>query len=171
MMSYDFRKWSAQTHAQRRKRSRLLRWALLVGVLTTLAIPVIETLRPDSDHGTAGYAGLVYPLLIAMLFSPFARAPWLMAWGRAQFDEFETAALNRATIAAYATLLIMVVAALLYMWLASMAGWRAPATPAAWAAWGFALAGLGLSLPVIYAEWMVPLPPPIGPDEDDGELL
>jgi hypothetical protein len=170
MMSYDFRKWSAQTHGKRRRRSPLLRWALLAGVLMTLPIPLIETLRPDKDHGSFLYPVLAYPLLIAMLFSPFARAPWLMAWGREQFDEFEAAALNRATITAYATFLAMIVAALFYLWLASMTGWPAPTTSAAWASWGLALAATGFSLPVIYAEWMVPLPPE-EPFEDDGELL
>lgn len=155
---------------RRRRRSRWLRWFLLFGLVMLLPIPIIDTLTPGQHHGALPPPGMYLPLVFAIIYSPFARAPWFTARGRAKFDEFELAALHRATTAAYATFLAIVLAAFVWLWLATLMAWPMPATPPAWAAWGYGLLLLGLALPATYAEWMVPLPP-VEPNEDDGELL
>jgi len=170
-MAYDFRKWSEASRGKHRRRSRWLRWYLLLGLLMMLPIPIADTIMQAKNHNALALtAQMLLPLLLGMSFTPFARSPWLTARGREQFDEFEQAAMYRATVAAYATLLVIVLVGMIWLWLASLMRWPAPSTPLAWSAWALFLFGAGMALPVTYAEWMVPLPPS-EPFEDDGELL
>ena len=170
-MEYNSRKWHANSQISRRRRRPWLRWFLLLGLLFLLPIPVFDTIRANPAADPMGSPGGFLPLALGLAFSPFARDTWLTARGRSVYDEFEQHAMFRATTAAYATLLAIVMAGLAWIWLAGQFGWPAPSTPRAWWDWSIALLFAGIALPVTYAEWMVPMPPPLAPGDDDGEML
>ncbi|MCI1142661.1 hypothetical protein MOP88_10810 [Sphingomonas sp. WKB10] len=78
----------------------------------------------------------------------------------ATFDEFERTALSDAMRRAY--LIDILAVSMLFVWLmlASRLGWPMPATTSQWGAIGYATVMTMLTLPVLFAEFMVPMPDP-----------
>jgi len=164
-MSYDHRKWVADTQTARR-RSRWTRYYLAAGMLAGIMFAVAEVF----DAGIDGKPWTANPAILFLLIgvaplSPFGRESWMTEKGRATFDEFERNALSAATTRAYATLMTVMMLGMVYLWIASIAGWPVPTAPRQWAALTYLIVGLGLALPVFYAELLVPFPPGEGDDE------
>jgi len=155
---YDFRKWAANTAAKRPRRAHT-RWTLAVlfaAMLTWLAIATF-TSTPE-DRGVPGVIFIWAP--IAMTSSPFARDTWLTTRGLEQFDEFERAALARATSRAYLLFVLGVPAALGLVAAQLHFGAAIAITPRLLVIWAMAVLAIGLTLPVLIAEWTVPILPP-----------
>jgi len=147
---YDFRKWYAVSLKERPRRY-WVRWALAGA--TAIALTTAALSGAD-DH----------PLVLAFLpgffigFSPFARDSWAADQGVGVYDEFEQAALLRATARAFATYIGLI--ALLITWMISAPGlgWPVPTRPMQWTGWLVTLLVIGISLPATFAEFMVPMP-------------
>ncbi len=157
---YDIRKWSA-TGTQRRPRRYAVRWGLALGLASVLAIPVFAML------GTAEHDGIVphvmpfsIVLFVSSIGSPFTREAWLSPRGFATYDEFERAALSDAMRRAYLIDILAVSALFLWLMIASRLGWPMPVTSSQWGAIGYATVMTMLTLPILFAEFMVPMPDP-----------
>ncbi|MBY0306312.1 MAG: hypothetical protein K2W86_14325 [Sphingomonas sp.] len=164
-MSYDLRKWVADSQTAR-KRSRWTRHFMAAGMLAGIAFAIADLASP----GVAIKPWVANPAILVVLIgvaplSPFGRESWMTEKGRATFDEFERSALSAATTRAYATLMTVMILGLIYFWIASIAGWAVPTVPRQWAVLTYLILGLGLALPVFYAELLVPFPPAEGEDE------
>ena len=164
-MSYDLRKWVAESQTAR-KRSRWTRYYLAAGIFAGILFAIADLFDPGfGSKSWAANPAIAFLLLGVVPLSPFGRESWMTEKGRATFDEFERNALSAATTRAYATLITVMMLGMVYLWIASIAGWPVPTIPRQWAALTYLLVGLGLALPVFYAELLVPLPPAEGDDE------
>ncbi len=136
-------------------RSRRTRWLLLAATVLAASLPVIE-LHNSSDPGTwlPEVTPAIFPSIMAMAMSPFGRTTRSLP-----LDEFERDTLARAGM--HAQLVIVIGLAALFVWLtfAAKFEWLMPTQPRHWMALGIAVVGIAASLPVLFAEWMVPLPP------------
>lgn len=157
---YDFRKWYANG-AKSRPRRYAVRWGLVAGLASIMAIPVFAMLGVG-DHG--GIVPNVMPwsvlLLVSSMGSPFTREAWLSPRGFATYDEFERAALSDAMRRAYLIDILAVTALFAWLMIASRLGWPMPATTSQWGAIGYATVMTMLTLPILFAEFMVPMPDP-----------
>ncbi len=157
---YNIRKWQANEIKQRPRRY-WVRWGMSAGLLFVLTIPVLAMVGAY-DRGTVlpNVVPMSMLLLITSLQSPFTREAWLSPAGFATFDEFERTALSDAMRRAY--LIDILVVSMLFVWLmlASRLGWPMPATTSQWGAIGYATVMTMLTLPVLFAEFMVPMPDP-----------
>lgn len=125
-MEYDPKKWQAQSWAKRpRKRSRTLRWSLSVSTLLMACIGLIAAFGPETIKDFTLII-LSYPLVFTLNYSPFARRSWAMALHGERLDEFELATERRATLISYWTLVLLVLLALIYLWIGSLADWPIP---------------------------------------------
>ena len=157
---FDFRKWYAGS-MRKRPRRYWVRWGLTAGLALILAIPVFEMLgNADRSAVMPNVMPMSTLLFISSLSSPFTREAWLSPRGFATYDEFERNALSEAVRRAYLVDLIAVGAVFLWLMAASRAGWSMPVTSGQWGAIGFATVMTMLALPIIFAEFMVPMPDP-----------
>ncbi len=155
---YDVNKWAAN-EMKHRPRRYWVRWGLVVGLAFVAAIPVFEMLTPGDADGVFPNVMPMSILLVVISFSsPFARQSWLTKRGFETYDEYERDALLAAARRAY--LVNLIVIGLLFLWLtfAVRAGWPMPHTYRQWGALGYATVMTMLSLPIIFAEFVVPLP-------------
>ncbi|MFE8585701.1 hypothetical protein ACFX59_16565 [Sphingomonas sp. NCPPB 2930] len=155
---YDIHKWSAN-EMKRRPRRYWVRWGLLGGLGFVAAIPVMEMLVPGDANGVFPNVMSMSMLLVATsLSSPFARQSWLTKRGFESYDEYERDALLSAARRAY--LVNLIVIGLLFTWLtfAARVGWPMPQTYRQWGAVGYATVMMMLILPIMFAEFMVPMP-------------
>ena len=163
-MAYDPAKWLANERRSG-KRSRWLPWALLAAMLIIAAMAVLETF----DNGVEPREiARIWPFLLVIILagpSPFARDTWLGRRADREFDEFELAALSRATTRAYSVLTSLLCAIVAWLWLARIFDWPVPRTPLDWSSLAFAILAITAGLPTLCAELMVPLPP----DEDASD--
>lgn len=162
-MSEHVRRWTAHPK-QTPPRSRLVGTSLVLSIVAALMLAIADTVRP-------GDASFPNPFILVLTIgavssSPFGREMWLTRRALATFDEFERAALFRATTRAYLALLLGMAALLALLALASWQTWPIPTSPAVWGDWCMAVLGIGIALPVAIAERTVPLPP-AGDGEDD----
>ena len=137
-------------------RSRRTRWLLLAATMLAAALPVIE-LRTPGDPGSWApeVTPAIFPSIMAMGMSPFGRTTRELP-----LDEFERAALAQAHVRAHAVTMVGIAALFVWLTLAHRFGWPMPSQTRHWVALGMATTGIVASLPVLFAEWMVPLPPP-----------
>ncbi len=155
---YDFRKWYAASFKERPRRY-WVRWGLAGGSIVALTA---TALSGANDHP---------PLLLSFLpgffigFSPFARDSWAADKGLSVYDEFEQAALLRATARAFASYIGLIALLVGYMVSAPGFGWPVPVRPMQWTGWLVTLLVIGISLPPTFAEFMVPMP-----DAEDDTL-
>lgn len=151
---YDSRRWQADSR-RRRPRRREARWAMLLGLVGVVAMPVIDLVKPG---------GNTFPLLMLFIvgstMSPFTRKPFLSDSGFAVFDEFERQALLMALRRAYLISLVIVCAIFAWLCVAQRFGWPMPDRPHQWFTLGTALLIVMAALPVVIAEWTVPFPDP-----------
>lgn len=168
-MEYDIRKWQEDSLKLGKKRYAWIRWFLVFAALMALIIPIIDTISPinSGDWVAKGGMSIILPLVLGTGLSPFGRVWWFDRRAQSIFDEFELAALGRATKRAYLTFMSIVLLGIFWMWLAGIWDLPKPELPSTWSAWGFLLLGYGIALPVLYAEWMVPLPP----SDSDGDSV
>lgn len=167
-MAYDFRKWAANDRRQRVRR-RSTRWLLVFGLVVAVGFAVAQVLLPhDPGRMVVGNPGLYMPLILGASLSPFARETWFTSRGLAAFDEFERDAMRRAMANGYRTLLILVALVFGWLWLAAASGWPLPRTAYDWSAVGIALTLTGAALPVLFAEFTVPMPPAGDELEDEA---
>jgi hypothetical protein len=140
-------------------RSRRTRWLLLASIVVAAALPVIE-LRTAGDpaNWAPQTTPAIFPSIMAMAMSPFGRNT-----RRLPLDEFERDALCRASMHAQTITALSIAALFIWLTLAARFGWPMPRATHQWVALGIAATGIAATLPVLLAEWMVPLPPP----EDD----
>ena len=147
---YDFRKWYAASLKQRPRRY-WVRWGLAGSTVIALA----SVMLARGDHP---------PFFLMALpgffisFSPFARDSWASGRGLTVYDEFEHAALLRATARAFATYIGLIALLISWMITAPGLGWPVPTEPMQWTGWLIALLVIGISLPATFAEFMVPMP-------------
>jgi hypothetical protein len=136
-------------------RSPRTRWLLLAATIVAVALPVIE-LRADGDPGAwlPQTTPAILPSIMAMAMSPFGRTTRALP-----LDEFERDALARASVRAHLVVTLGIAALFAWLVLAARLGWPMPTQPRHWTALGFAATGIAASLPVLFAEWMIPLPP------------
>ena len=157
---YDFRKWYAGS-MRKRPRRYWVRWGLTAGLAFVLAIPVLAMLGIGERSAIVpNVMPMSMLLFISSLSSPFSREAWLSPCGFATYDEFERNALLEAMRRAYLADLNIVTALFLWLMAASRAGWSMPVTSGQWGAIGFATVMTMLTLPIIFAEFMVPMPDP-----------
>ena len=148
---------------RKRVRSRWSKWIIGFGLVLMIFYGGLVLVFPGKD--ALPPAGLYTPLVIGPLLSPFARADWLTAKGRARYDEFERNAYAHATVIAYALFVGLILVTFLYLVLANTWGWPVPRTVNQWATWLVVVLFMGLDLPLLVAEITVPLPPA----GDEGE--
>lgn len=154
---YDIRKWSAND-MRHRPRRYAVRWGLVAGLASVLAIPVFAMLG-TGDHGIVPNVMPCSVLLfVSSIGSPFTREAWLSPRGFATYDEFERAALSDAMRRAYLIDILAVSGLFVWLMVASRAGWPTPATTSQWGAIGYATIMTMLTLPILFAEFMVPMP-------------
>ncbi|MDJ0277225.1 hypothetical protein QLH51_10505 [Sphingomonas sp. 2R-10] len=136
-------------------RSGRTRWLLLAAAILAVALPVIE-LRADGDPAAwlPEVTPAIFPSIMAMAMSPFGRSTRALP-----LDEFERDALARASVRANLVIVLGIAALFVWLALASRLGWPMPTQPRHWMALGIAATGIAASLPVLFAEWMIPLPP------------
>ena len=135
-----------------------LPWFIGVGIVTAVAYPIIEMLDPnDAGHNIGNLMPLLF-LVIGAGLSPFARDRWSEP-DVPVFDERERLVLAHATRRAYSAFLGFVLVNATWLWLASLYDWPMPRSPADWSVWGYSLLAVGVALPILFAEIMVPLPP------------
>ncbi|WP_267435415.1 hypothetical protein [Sphingomonas sp. GM_Shp_1] len=148
---YDFRKWYAASIKQRPRR-HWLRWGLAGSMLVSLVATAL--------HGANDHPPLFFSFLpgFFMGMSPFAKDSWATGQNQGAYDEFEHAALLRATARAFAAYIGLVVMLVSWMITAPGLGWPIPTTPMQWTGWLVTLSVIGISLPATFAEFMVPMP-------------
>ena len=148
---YDFRKWYAASLKERPRRY-WVRWALAGAVVVALTAAMLS--------GADGHPPLFFSFLPGFFigFSPFARDSWAADQGRGVYDEFEQAALLRATARAFATYIGLIALLVSWMVTAPGLGWPVPVLPMQWTGWLVTLLVIGISLPATFAEFMVPMP-------------
>lgn len=144
-------------------------WYIGVMIGVALLNAVLElhprvNLRDDAP--TAGLIALALPFM----FSPFAKDVLVPFGDRPRMDEFERAALARATGRAYLILLTLILFAFFYVWVALGQDWPTPTSRADWSAWGQALLMTGIGLPIFLAEVTIPLPPKDESEDHDDEV-
>ena len=164
-MAYDLTKWIGNER-QFAKRKRWLPWVLLASMLIIAAIGVLETFDNGVDRDRAPNMLPFAFVVLATSASPFARDSWFGPHTQRAFDEFELAAVFRATTRAYSVLLSLLVALFSWLWLADVNGWPMPRTPLDWSSLAFAMFAIGAALPTLCAELMVPLPPEADPQDE-----
>lgn len=162
---YDFRKWYTASSRERPRRY-WVRWGLLAGLVGIAMIPVFAMLdmgqRSDIVPNVVPMSMI---LIYSTLQSPFARDAWLAPRGFAAYDEFERTALLAAMRRAYLVDLNIVTALFIWLMAASHKGWPVPTMSGQWGAIGYATVMAMLALPIIFAEFMVPMP------TEEDELL
>ena len=149
---------------KRAKRHAWVPWYIGVMIGVSLLGALLE-LHPRVDIGTDAPTGGLIALAVPFLFSPFAKDLLVPFGDRPRMDEFEHAALSRATSLAYLILLALIMSAFLYAWIAFGREWPVPISRADWSAWGQALLMTGIGLPILIAEMTVPHPP----ESDEAE--
>ncbi len=165
---YDTLKWAA--NGRRMQRRRKLAPLMALGILFAALPPFIEIFtaneNPDGNLSTLFPMSLL--LLLCVTQSPFARTTWMTAHGLSAFDEFERDALASATTRAFRVVIAMAAAVFVWLWLASIFGWPAPVRPKQWHALGWSFLLIAATLPVFFAELMVPFPPEADDEEDEA---
>ena len=143
------------------------RYGLAAGIVASAVTALAEILDTGADEGSGlpNIVILLLPFIIAGCVSPFARDAWVGP-RLALFDEFEQAAISRATSRAFAIVMGIVAMLFLWFWVATTWDLAMPHTPIDWATLGFALMGIGFALPILLVEIAVPIPPDEG---EDGE--
>ncbi len=136
-------------------RSTRTRWLLLAATVLAATLPVIELRTPgDPNAWLPQVTPAIFPSIMGMAMSPFGRTTRALP-----LDEFECDALARAAVRANFVVVLGIAALFVWLTLAARLGWMMPTAPRHWMALGIAATGISASLPVLFAEWMVPLPP------------
>ena len=157
---YDFRKWYAGSMRARPRRYSV-RWGMVAGLGLILTIPLMAMLGAGERGGLIpNVVPLSMPALISSLHSPFTREAWLSPRGFETFDEFERTALSDAMRRAYLIDIFAICGLFLWLMAATRLGWPMPATIGQWGAIGYATVMTLLTLPILFAEFMVPMPDP-----------
>lgn len=156
---YDPVQWSYRQRASR-KRSRAILWFGALGIVVAIAMPILEMLDTvEDEQRTAAFLPFAI-LLIVPVMSPFGRSRLSIgAREEPDFDEHERAILARAGAVSHQWTVGLILLSFIWFYLASRNGWPMPSTPMDWSSWGFGLVSIALTLPVLFAEIMVPLPP------------
>jgi hypothetical protein len=164
-MAYDLNKWVLNE----RKPVRRRKWvpAAIGGAMAmSVLIGILEGLDgggPD-EGDLANLIPLVLPFALAIMTSPFARDAWVGP-READFDEFESQVIARASRRALNIGLFAILAIFAWLWLAATFDWPRHHTPLDWSTFGLALFFSGAALPILLTETMVPIPP----ESDDAE--
>lgn len=165
-MPYDSRKWTGDRRASPRRR-RSTRWVLVAGMLIAAGYAVARMFPLAAPDTLWGFEPVVLlPLVLGVRLSPFGRESWLTPRGLSVLDECERDMLQRASSYGYLALLALLLLGL--AWLSYATRFGAPA-PRSWQQWGslaILLTGIGAALPILFAEWLVPLPPQSEVEED-----
>lgn len=155
-MAYDRDQWTANEAASTLRR-RWVPWLLGAAMLIAPALAVLEILDDGVEPETfANIIPIALLLALALINSPFATDTLLASKPRPK-DEFERAAIGRATQRAYSILTGLMLAAFAWLWFAALYDWPTPVTPLDWSSWGIAFVTIAVALPVFLAELAVPL--------------
>lgn len=139
-----------------RKRHRSAAWLLGLGLLLGLINGIYAVVNPqDNLPKVEQLLPFTFPVLIGFMLSPFAKR----MFADVSNDEFERAALSRATRHSYVVLTGLIMALCLWLWLGGVYGLQAAPNSQTW----FVLSGvffcISCSLPVLIAELIIPMPP------------
>lgn len=157
-MSYDLNKWMAN-EASRMGRRRWLPAYLGFLIVVPWLLAILEVFDDGvEEERFTNFSSSIF-VLLALSLSPFGKDIFRMFGGEASPDEFERAALSKATSHAYLIMLGLALILCTWCWLGSAYDWPMPRTPLDWSSWGMAFLVCGVALPVFLAEIMVPLPP------------
>lgn len=159
-MAYDFHKWVENEGLNRRTP-----WLRRVYAAPFLLFPASIAIELGDGFGSAwvailgplfGVAGVVCAFAVAG--SPFLRDTW-RSWKSAPvLDEHERLVIAQAQAKSYAVLAAAIMAALLYSQLARGFGWWLPRAADLNELYLPVIVMIGI-LPIVIAEWTVPLPP------------
>jgi len=162
---YDPIQWTHRQWASR-KRSRSVLWFGALGIVIAAGLPILEMLDTAEDEDRLAAFLPFMILLLVPAMSPFGRSRLSIgAKDEPEFDEHERAILNRASARSHIWTIGLILMSFIWFHLASLKGWPMPTTAMDWSSWGFGLVAISLTLPVLFAEIMVPLPP-AGEEED-----
>ena len=166
-MGYDSRRWTGryapgemppEFAGGRPNRRRSLRWWLMAAVVVSLGLALVQFWVPgDQRTGLPiGWFVVIGIMNMGSGRSPFAKGGWMQD----SYDEFERAALMRATQRAYWVVTLLGAGAFGWCALATSYGWPMPHRWGDWAVWGLALAATASNLQTLFAEWAIPFPDP-----------
>lgn len=169
-MAYNLEKWIENEGPVRRK--LWLRWAYTAPLVLAPAAFLIGARDGFGSPALAGWESwlwlLAFVAFMLQLVSPFYRDfwrahKWWRSGDRSALDEREQYIVDRAMIAAFSVLLASLLGMFLYTWMALRWNWWLPGADDLGS--GFRLFIVTMpSLPIVFAEWMTPLPP-----EDEEE--
>lgn len=156
---YDPIQWTYRQWASR-KRSRAVLWFGAFAIAIAAIVPILEMLDTADDEDRLASLLPFMILLIVPTMSPFGRSRLSIgAQKEPDFDEHERAILNRASARSHTWTIGLILMSFIWFHLASLKDWPMPTTAMDWSSWGFGLVSIALTLPVLFAEIMVPLPP------------
>ncbi|WP_294334002.1 hypothetical protein [uncultured Sphingomonas sp.] len=147
------------------RRRRSTRWVVLAAISLMLVYAGACPWVTDKD----AYLRLLTPFVLLMTIAVSASPFRIQSRRRDEavvFDEFQRDTLQRATMRSFQVLLLLV--GLVFGWLcvASSFRWPMPAAPQDWFLWGGAILYAGLLLPILFAEFTIPMPPEAEAQED-----
>lgn len=159
-MPLDFTRWAASDHPNWRGP-----WLRATYTLPFVVLPVGFVLSLHGYLGSSALERVVEALTLAAMIailltfsSPFARhAATKSATSVRPYDEREFGILLKAESVSYYVLVVGLLAALGYGWLALRAGYWVPSTPDDVERL-LRLAVLAITLRIVVAEWLAPLP-------------
>lgn len=165
-MRYDSRKWTGDRRASPRRR-RSTRWVLVAGILLAAGYAAARIASPHAPDSLWGFEALVLlPTIVGIRMSPFGRESWLTPRGLTVFDECERDILQRTSGYSYLVLLGLLLCGLVLLSCATRFGWPEPRSWQQWASLAMMLTGIGAALPILFAEFLIPLPPEADAEED-----
>lgn len=154
---YNPRRW--QANGAERPRREHTRWVLLVGLLFVMAVPVIAMLRPGSlDRLLPNLGPLSMVLIMGSTMSPFTQNAFMTERGLAKYGEPARTALLTAMRWAFLADILLVAGTFVWLAVGQTSGWPLPHQPSQWTAVGFALVITMAMLPMLLAEFIVPMP-------------
>ncbi len=168
-MEYHSRAW---TMNQTVKRSRNIRWFLLVYVAVLVGLMIGCLTGIFNNTSSFGITGVItFFTVLLMNQSPFQPTPLKSKWAQGGIrhlpDEFEIQAFQSAQSKAFVPIGLTILVVFFWLGWSSERAWVHPQGLTSWLILGWSLAFFAMILPSTIAEWSVPFPENDTDVEDD----